>query len=92
MIFCWGLFCEHFLTLVVDTCHGHFNLTLFLGTFCGHFLWTLFVDTFFGHFLGRINGSAEIMVNKKKLLIYFLPRNTSYELPGSTDHFCLLKV
>ena len=27
-----------------------------------------------------------------KNLIYFLPRNTSYEMPGSTDNFCLLKL
>ena len=27
-----------------------------------------------------------------KSIIYFLPRNTSYELPGSTDNICLMKV
>ena len=31
-------------------------------------------------------------VNKRhnKNLIYFLPRHTSYKLPGSTDNFCPL--
>ena len=82
----WTLFCGHFLwTTFVDT---------FSGFFPGHFLWTLFLDTFCEHFLGTINCSAEIMVNKStvKNWIYFLPRHTSYELPGSTDNFCLMKM
>ena len=70
-------FYKHFLTLVLDTCCGHFMWTLlwgmFVGTFCGHFLGTLFVDTFLtlflgpfrGHFLGKIKCSAEKTVNKK---------------------------
>ena len=90
-------FCEHLIWKIwVGTFCGHFLWTLFVNTFCehflkeifkGHFLWTIFVYIFFGH--------NEIMINKnnyEKLNLFFLPRDTLFELPGSTDNFCLLKV
>ena len=60
-----------------------------------HIIRTLFLDTFCGHFLGTIKCSAKILVHEKhneKLNLFLLPINTFYELPGSTDNFCLLKV
>ena len=69
-----------------------------VDTFFGHFLWPLFkiffMDTFCRYFLGTINCSAKIMVNKKhnEKPKFIILRHTSYELPGSTDTFCLMTM
>ena len=85
-------------TLCRDLFCGQFLWTRFVDTFYGHFLWTLLCgqhfDTFCGFFVGAIHFAAEIMVEQKRTMkkfIYFIPRNTSREKPGSTDNFCPLK-